>query len=307
MGVFDKMRAAGMAEGQVIENAADLGRRGGRVVSGIILLGVIGFVLSNSFGIIQTGNIGVRTTLGTVSMDEVDAGIYFKWPLISTVREFSAKEVSIDLNDMTPKAKDNLSLRDLDLTVYFGAAPASIAELEVKYSNQSARGEDGTIYPAYELVRRVARNVAYEEVARIDSLVVHTRRDDLAAAVTKNIQAELEHNDPGVFRVSRVVVRAILTDPSIEQSIQQAVANQKKLEAMEVQTEIAKKEAEIKITQAKGIAESQRIIANSLTREYLQHETNEALMRFAEKGNTNTVIVPAGMNVAPLIQVGPGK
>jgi hypothetical protein len=31
------------------------------------------------------------------------------------------------------------------------------------------------------------------------------------------------------------------------------------------------------------------------------------LMRFAEKGNTNTVIVPAGMNVAPLIQVGPGK
>lgn len=307
MGIFDNLRSAVKAERPVMPSATELGQHRGRMVSVILLLGVIAFVLTTGVGIIQTGNVGVRTTLGTVSMEEVDAGIYFKWPLIATVREFSAKEVSIDLNDMTPKAKDNLSLRDLDLTIYFGAAPSSIAELEVKYSNQSVPGEDGTIYPAYELVRRVARNVAYEEVARIESLVVHTRRDDLAAAIAKNIQAELERNDPGVFRVSRVVVRAILTDPSIEESIQQAVANQKKLEAMAVQTEIAKKEAEIRITQAKGIAESQRIISNSLTREYLQHETNEALMKFAEKGNTNTVIVPAGMNIAPLIQAGPGK
>jgi GGDEF domain-containing protein len=100
------------------------------------------------------------------------------------------------------------------------------------------------------------------------------------------------------------VVRSIQTDASIEQSIQQAVANQKKLEAMQVQTEIAKREAEIKVTEAHGIAEANKIIAGSLTREYLQHEANQALFKFAEKGNSNTVVIPSGMSVTPLINTG---
>ncbi len=107
-----------------------------------------------------------------------------------------------------------------------------------------------------------------------------------------------------MFTISRVVIRSVQTDPSIEQSIQQAVANQKKLEAMQVQTEIAKREAEIKVTEARGIAESNKIISGSLTREYLQHEANLALQKFAEKGNANTVIVPSGMAVTPLINTG---
>jgi regulator of protease activity HflC (stomatin/prohibitin superfamily) len=72
-----------------------------------------------------------------------------------------------------------------------------------------------------------------------------------------------------------------------------------------VQTEIAKKEAEIKVTEAKGIAEANRIISGSLTREYLQHEANEALRTFAEKGNSNTVVIPSGMSVTPLINATP--
>jgi hypothetical protein len=95
-----------------------------------------------------------------------------------------------------------------------------------------------------------------------------------------------------------------MTDPSIEEAIRAAVANQKKLEAMAVQTEIAKKEAEIRVTEADGIARSNHIIAGSLTRECLQHEANQALQTFAEKGNTNTVVIPAGNSITPLINVG---
>jgi hypothetical protein len=35
----------------------------------------------------------------------------------------------------------------------------------------------------------------------------------------------------------------------------------------------------------------------------LQHEVNQALHVFATKGNTNTVVVPANMGVAPLINL----
>ncbi|MCE1186310.1 MAG: hypothetical protein LWW92_11975 [Rhodocyclales bacterium] len=267
------------------------------LVAGLLLI-------TSTAGTIQTGNVGIKTTLGILSKDEIEPGVYFKLPLISTVQEFSAKDIVIDISDLTPKAKDNLSLRDMDVSIYYRANPGSIAELSAKYASQSARHPDGYFMPAYELIWRIARNACYEEIARLDSLLIHTQRDQLGTAIARKIQEELDRTDKGVFSISRVVIRSVQTDPSIEQSIQQAVANQKKLEAMQVQTEIAKKEADIKVTEARGISEANRIIAGSLTREYLQHEANLALLKFAEKGNTNTVVVPAGMGVTPLINTG---
>lgn len=256
-------------------------------------------------GIIHTGNVGVKTTLGVVSNEVVGAGVYFKWPLISNVQEYSAKDIVIDIQDLTPKAKDNLSLRDMDVSIYYRTNAAAIPVLVIKYASQSQKHDDGYFMPAYDLVWRIARNAAYEGVAEMDSLVIHTQRDQLGATISNKMQQELDRTDQGVFTVTRVVIRSVLTDPSIEQSIQQAVANQKKLEAMSVQTEIAKRESEIKITEARGIAEANKIISGSLTREYLQHEANMALMKFADKGNTATVVLPAGMNVAPLINTHP--
>jgi len=278
-----------------------VGRIAGRIGIAVVLALLL-LLLGGAFGTIDTGNVGVRTTLGIMDRDEVTPGVYTKWPLISRVQEFTGKEVSIDLTDLTPKARDNLSLRDMDISVFYRAESTAIADLFAKYANQSARLEDtGVMLPAYNLVFRVARNAAYEEVAKVDSLVMHTRRDELANAMHQNMQAELDSTDPGVFKVTRVVIRAVSTDPSIEESIRTAVANQKKLEAMEVQTRIAEKEAQIKVTEARGIADSNRIISGSLTREYLQHEANQALMKFAESGNSSTVVVPAGMSVTPLL------
>ncbi len=293
-----------------IFNRREQGEAGvGRRVPKFIGTALLGFVVLGVFfglaGTIGSGNVGVRTTLGVISPAEIGPGIYLKWPIISSVEEFSAKEIAIDLNDLTPKAKDNLSLRDFDVTVYYHVKDSAIAELQTKYAGQSMRAPEGGYYlPAFELVFRVARNVAYEEIARVDSLVMHTRRDQLADAIKTNMQAELEKADLGVFGVTRVVIRSVMTDPSIEEAIRAAVANQKKLEAMAVQTEIAKKEAEIRVTEADGISRSNRIIAGSLTREYLQHEANLALLKFAEKGNTNTVVIPAGTSIAPMLNVG---
>ena len=280
---------------------------GGRLMLAVLGIALV-FLVSGMVGTIATGNVGVRTTAGVISKDEVTPGIYLKWPLIASVDEFSAKEIAIELNDLKPKARDNLSLREMDVTVYFRAEAGKIAGLQTKYAGQSIPAHDGHYWlPAHDLVFRVARNRIYEEVAKVDSLIMHTRREELAGEIQKNMQSELDRTDPGVFKITRVVVRSVVTDPSIEESIRAAVANQKKLEAMAVQTEIAKKEADIRVTEAHGIAESNRIISGSLTREYLQHEANQALLKFAEKGNTNTVVVPANMSISPLINATAGQ
>lgn len=228
-----------------------------RIILTLVLLALIG-VGATSCGTIETGNVGVRTTLGKVAADEVEPGLYLGLPGISRVQEFSGKEIAIDLNDLTPKARDNLT-----------------------------------------------RNAVYEQASRIDSLVMHTQRDELAAAVRKSLQAELDANDKGVFAVTRVVIRALTTDPAIERAIQESVAAQKQLETTKQRVAIAEAEAQVELKRAEGIAKANQTVNQSLTREYLQHESNLALQKFAEKGGTTTVVIPATMQTAPLITLNP--
>lgn len=275
-----------------------------RAVSAVLVVIAVLLVLS-SCGTIESGHVGVRTTLGKVNPEELEPGVYLGVPAISRVQEFSAKEIGIDLNDLTPKARDNLSLRDLDLTVYYRVSPEAVADLHVKYAGQHVRDEGSRVnLPAYGMLGRLSRNAVYEQASRIDSLVMHTQRDELAATIRKSLQAELDANDKGVFTVSRVVIRALSTDPAIEKAIQDAVAAQKQLETTKQRIAIAEAEAQVEIKKAEGIARANQIINQSLTREYLQHESNLALQKFAEKGGTNTVVIPANMQTAPLIQIG---
>jgi regulator of protease activity HflC (stomatin/prohibitin superfamily) len=275
-----------------------------RVLSGVLLVvGVV--VMLASCGTIESGNVGVRTTLGKVNPEEVEPGLYVGVPGISRVQEFSAKEIGLDLNDLTPKARDNLSLRDLDVTVYYRVAAGSVADLYVKYAGQHTRDEGSRVnLPSYAMLQRLARNSVYEEASRIDSLIMHTRRDELASAVSKALQIELDANDKGVFTITRVVIRALTTDPAIEKAIQDSVAAQKQLETTKQRIAIAEAEAQVEVKKAEGIAKSNQIINQSLTREYLQHESNLALHKFAEKGGTTTVVIPANMQTAPLINIG---
>ncbi len=275
-----------------------------RVLFGVVLLAGL-LVALTSCGTVESGNVGVRTTLGKVAPDEVEPGLYLGLPGISRVQEFSAKEIGLDLNDLTPKARDNLTLRDLDVTVYYRVAGASIADLYVKYAGQHVRDEGSRVnLPAFALMQRLARNAIFEQASRIDSLVMHTRRDELASSVNKALQAELDANDKGVFTVTRVVIRALTTDPAIEKAIQESVAAQKQLETTKQRIAIAEAEAQVEVKKAEGIAKANQIINQSLTREYLQHESNLALQKFAEKGGTTTVVIPANMQTAPLINIG---
>lgn len=272
---------------------------GAGVVPFVVLLIAVAALGSSAVYVVDTGHVAVERTLGTVDLEEVGPGLNFKMPVLTTSYEFSAKEIALDLNDLTPKAADNLSLKDLDVTIYYRASADFIADLYVKYAGAARQGTDALL-PAYELVRREARGAIYEEVSKVDSLLLHRQRDALQSDIESRLQARLASKDQGALTIQRVVVRALNTDPSIEASIREAVANQKKLEAKQISVEIAKKDAEIEIERARGIAEANNIINESLTPQYLQHEINEALKGFAANDG-QVVVIPANMQAMDLI------
>ncbi|MFQ5610198.1 MAG: SPFH domain-containing protein [Woeseiaceae bacterium] len=263
----------------------------------IIFVGVIAFMAAYT---VETGNVAVERTLGKVNHEEQLQGLNFKIPFLTSKQEFSAKEIAIDINDLTPKAADNLSLKDLDVSVFYRVPQERVSELYVKYAQASGRGVDGIYLPAYGLVIREARSSIYEQVSEIDSLQLHKQRESLQSDVLAELQERLERTDPGDIQITRVVVRALNTDPSIEAAIREAVEAEKRLEAKQVQVEIAKKDAEIEIERAKGIAEANQIINESLTAEYLQHEVNVALQEFADNQGS-VVVIPANMQGFDLI------
>lgn len=274
----------------------------------IFAFGVVGataiLTTMGGWGTIETGHRGVETRFGTVYLEEVEPGFYFK--PFSKVVEFSAKEIAVALDDLTPKAADNLFLEEMDLTVYYRVEPYKIADVEVKYAGMSRKLPGGVSAPAYDLVQTLTRNAAYEAVATRESLTVHQQRELIGQEIKRSLQLHLDENDPETFVISRAVVRTVTTDPAIEAAIQQAVNNQKKLEAMEIAVRIAEKEAEIRLREARGIAEANKVINNTLTPAYLQHESNKVLMAFAERGGTTTIVIPANMNVSPLINLPAG-
>lgn len=255
--------------------------------------------LTAACGRIETGTIGVRTEFNrTIQLEEVPPGFYFAF--LASVSKYVTKETEVALNNLKPKAKDNLSLTDLDISIFYTVDPSKVADIVVKYAGMSPILDDGYYYPGYGLVYRLSRGAVYDSIANYDSLTLHTKRSEIENDILKKIQDDLDNTDSGTFQVTKVVIRQAITDPALEQSIQAAVKMQKQVEAKRNELELARAEAERKVVEAQGVADSNRIISESLTDKYLQFKQIEAMEMFAGDG-THTVLIP--IDTKPLINV----
>lgn len=78
--------------------------------------------------------------------------------------------------------------------------------------------------------------------------------------------------------------------------------NEIKIKQQEQLIQVEKQKAEIRIVEAGGIAESQKIIASSLTNNYLQYLAIQAQETMAGSPNHTQIYIPVGTNGIPLIK-----
>lgn len=229
-------------------------------------------------GTIETGNVGVRTMLGKVQQEEESPGFYTA--VFSSVTEYTAKETNVILKDMTPKAKDKLRLADLDVTVYYKMAPGKVADFASTKAGMSARLQgESFIRPGYFLIENLAKGVISDEVSKFDSLTMHQNRTELELAVKAALQETLNKSDPGFFEITRVAVSSLLTDPSVEKSIQANIS-------MNNEIDTAKKEVQKKLQEADAMTKT----ANALTPMLLQHEYIKAISRCADNPKCTLIV-----------------
>lgn len=176
-------------------------------------------------------------------------------------------------------------------------------------------GEDW--YPRY--VKPEFTTICRKVISRYNSESVTQLREQLAQEIlrgqaaagesleTRGLQAVVEGTP---ILIHSVVVGNIDFPDVVDQEIERKLAKQQELEKQATQLEIAKKEAQIKVEEAKGIAESQKIINKTLTPAYLQHEAIITTEKLAKEGKMNFYFVPtspSGMGMPLVLNNSPVK
>lgn len=257
---------------------------------------------------IDTGNVGVERILGKVGADAMPPGVYFT--LFKTVDEFTSKEVLFQLDNMTPKSRDNLTMQDMDIDVIYKVDGLRVPALYSKYQGDIVRhgqvvkdGSDDLIISHSRVVRE-AREAVYKAVASFEATTMHTKRTEITMAIRKTIQAELDAADPGAFTITSVNVRNLVVDKALEDAIRQKAATDQRIEQAQRELALTKAEAEKLIAKAEGEARANRILAESITAPLIRmreiEAQRDAAIAIAGKAG-NTVLL--GSIATPLIQI----
>lgn len=259
---------------------------------------------------IDTGNIGIEKTMGQVKPDELPPGVYFT--AFKTVMEINGKENAISMNDLKPKSRENLTMQDFDLDVYYQVNHQAAADLLVKYAGDLTETKvgddadgDGSYIVGSNLVARHAREAVYSAAGKHPFAEMQNKRAELSADIERALQHELDVKaGKGAFTITNVVIRNITSDANLEESIRQAAQVEFQTRQREAQIKLAAAEAERRRIEAEGEARANTIISNSLTPQLVQIKLAEmsrdaAVSVAAKPGNT----VLLGGNATPLVNV----
>ncbi len=148
-------------------------------------------------------------------------------------------------------------------------------------------------------MRETFRTFVRDAVQKYDSGDLKTNRENIALEVTEKLRGYLSVTP---FNIANIVVGNINYPEIVANAVEKKLAAQQLLSEKETQKDIARKDAEIRVEEAKGIAEAQRIINATLTSNYLQHEAINAQLKMAESPNHTTVYIPVGTNGIPLVK-----
>jgi regulator of protease activity HflC (stomatin/prohibitin superfamily) len=241
-------------------------------------------VLASGCTRIETGEVGVRVGFDKqVQQGELLPGS-FNQVLIGDVLTFPIKDVNVTLNDMTPVAKDNSTMKDLDAVVVYNINPQQVAEL-YSTKNRAFHAEfKGDTYVMYNYIVQNARNAIYKAARKYDALDMADARTDMEKFIQDEIVRNLaEEKLDGTIMISQVLIRNIVPADAVVASANDLVRSKNELKQKEVEVKTA--EAEARRMQALANQGSQSIA-------YMQAQAMMNISEGVKNGKVQTIVVP---------------
>lgn len=236
---------------------------------------------------IETGEVGVRVGFDKqVQQGELLPGS-FNQVLIGDVLTFPIKDVNVKLEDMTPVAKDNSTMKDFDAVVIYNINQAQVAELYSQKSQAFHAKHQGDIYLMYNYIVQTARNAIYKEARKFEALDMADNRQAMEQNIKETIQKSLaEEKLDGSLVISQVLIRNIVPADSVVASANELVRSKNELKQKEVEVKTA--EAEARRMAALANQSSQSIA-------YMNAQAALNISEGIKNGKVQTIVVPSNM------------
>ena len=237
---------------------------------------------------IETGEVGVRVGFDKqVQSGELMPGS-FNQVLIGDVLTFPVKDVNVVLENMTPVAKDNSTMKDLDAVVVYNINPQQVSELYSTKNRAFHAEAKGDVYLMYNYIVQNTRNAIYKAARKHEALDMADNREAMETFIREEIQKNLaEEKLDGSITISQVLIRNVLPADSVVESANALVRSK---------NELKQKEIEVKTAEA----ESRRMAAlannSGSSIAFMQAQAMLNISEGIKNGKVQTIVVPSNFN-----------
>jgi len=267
----------------------------------VLVLAILVLFLFASLVQIGPGQVGVTILFGSVQDNTLKSGLNIINPLVD-IEKLDIKTQAYTMSGVkdegqikgddaiTTLSSDGLTLK-LDVTVWFrlseNDAPNLLRTLGTDYIEKIVR-------PAS---RTALRDVSVKYTA---TDIYSSKRDDFVNDIAKNLEKSFEGR--GIV-LEKVLMRNIELPERVREAIDEKIAAEQRAQQMVYVLQKEKQEAERKQVEAKGIAEAQKIISNTINSQYLQWKYIETLKDLMNSKNNTIVITPYDQKLTPLLNL----
>ena len=221
-----------------------------------------------------------KAQFGKIQDEQLHSGWHIYFPMVAWIETWNVKTQELKETATVPSSEGLIS--QLDISVLFNVPK----EKAVFVRKTIGRHYRETVLEPY--VRESIRNVV--SGYQVKALFSDAGRHEIGQKILEFLREKLE---PRGIVVQDVLLRDVRLPPSFAQSIEMKLRAEQESLQKEFELTKAKKDAEIEVAKAEGVAQSNRIIADSITESYLRYKWIEGL----QSNETQVIYVPTEANL----------
>jgi len=259
-------------------------------VAGILIL-ILGL---RSCTIVPAGNVKVVDFMGRVSKRPLEPGPRLANPMANKIT-MDTRVIEVKEHMETPTSEGLTAT--VDISLLFSLMPTGAPEM---YKQYGTNWVDKIVMPN---LRSATRDV----ISNYKSEDLYSKsRTTIASDISARLEKQFVSRD--IMLDNRdgrepVLLRDLQLPAEVKAAIERKIKEKQASEQMEFTLLKETQESERKRIEARGIADAQKIIAESLSSPYLQWRFTSVMEKAAESPNS-TFWVPYGQNLVPLLNIG---
>lgn len=281
------------------------------IVIVVLVLGIL-FFMARPFVIVNSGETGIKATTGRYDPKPLEAGIHFFIPFVQSViiEDTKVREVNFSRADDILVGKNRGIFRNNAIDTMDRDGLQVLVELTVKYVLDSTKApktiekwglswQEKIVYPAI-------RDVALSVIGNYPAQELPGKRGEIAQLISSGIKEKIEQYEDRPVNLVSVELREIVLPPKVREQIEEVQNARQKAQRRQQEEEgearanriKAQGVADAKLIEAKAVAESNRLVGQSLNNQLIQLRQIETQGKFNEalKENKDTQIflLPGG-------------